>query len=328
MSPICSIHEALANGLLEGSACVFGVFDGLHRGHAHLIGKARALACEQGLPLVGLTFDIDPDELFASGTLRKLSSNEQRLRHLSESGLDAVCVLPFTRQLAGLSPHDFLEQVLAPGAPSHLFAGSDMRFGAKACGGIETMQQWAAGKGLGMQVHPVQLLEVDGAPVTSTRIRACLADGDIAQANGLLGHAYELEGTVVQGRHEGRSLGFPTANLHVEPALRVLRDGVYAAYAEVEGQVGNQAYRAAASVGESPVFAQQGAASCEVHLLDFDRDIYGKRLQVRFHRLLRPMIAFKSVDDLVSTVRDNIAWVRDNMPEQEGQACDVEGAVC
>ena len=313
MASISSIDEALSSGLAKRCACAFGVFDGLHRGHQHLLGLACEDARRRGVAAVALTFDIDPDEMFASGTLRKLQSNEQRLESIARSGVDSVVVLPFTRELAQLDPGAFLDEVASRIDPSALYVGADFRFGAKAQGTVDTLRAWVARESRDTCVHAVSLLRIDGEPVTSTRIRACLASGEIARANSLLGHAFELAGTVLHGRQQGRELGFPTANLQVPEPLRVLAEGVYAAYAEVDGHV----LRAAASVGPSPVFVAQGAASCEVHLLDFDRDIYGSQLRVRFYERIRPMIAFESISELASTVRDNIAWVRDNMPKQE-----------
>ena len=313
MARLYSLQEAANERLLGGCACAFGVFDGLHRGHAHLLGLATELAAKQQLPSVVLTFDIDPDELFAPGRLRKLQSNESRLAALALSGVDAVCVLPFTRQFAALDPQAFLDTVFKPEAPAHLFTGVDFRFGARAAGTVETMQDWARSSSQPMQVHPCPLLEVDGSPVTATRIRTLLAEANLEQANMLLGNPYELEGKVLEGRHDGRKLGFPTANLEVEPQMHVLAEGVYAAYAQVDDKV----WRAAASVGRSPLFESAGAASLEVHLLDFDGNLYGQNLRVRFYRRLRPMVAFQNVEELARTVQDNIAWVRDNMPKEE-----------
>ena len=160
-----------------------------------------------------------------------------------------------------------------------------------------------------MQVVAHELLMKDGAPVTSTRIRGLLAEGKIEQANALLGHLYSVVGTVQAGRGEGADMGFATANLHVPSARRVLAEGVYAAYAVVDGV----RYKAAVSVGVSPTFADRASANMEVHVLDFSGDLYDKPIEVLFANWLRPMISFSSTEELISTVMGNIQWVRDNL---------------
>ena len=169
------------------------------------------------------------------------------------------------------------------------------------------LSEW--GRDNGMAVHACDLYEFKGAPVTATRIRLDLGRGDVEEAALLLGYPYTLRDTVVAGRGEGRDMGFRTANLVVEPARRVLREGVYAGYALVDGV----RYKAAISVGVSPTFSGQTDAYSEVHILDFEGDIYDEPISVQFVAWLRPMIEFGTVDELIETVMGNIAWVRDNL---------------
>ena len=314
MAPCYSLEEARTCGVLKGASCAFGVFDGLHRGHQFIIEQACTSARETGASSLVITFDRDPDELFAPKVLHKLQSNTQRLASLTQSGVDAVCVIPFDKDFASQSPEDFLAATFSSCEPAHLHVGCDFRFGAQARGDIATLKQWGAT--CDCAVHAHDLYVADGAPITSTRIRHLLTEGNIREANALLGHAYSLEGCVIEGRKQGRDFGFPTANIQASSQMHALADGVYAAYA----QVGNVVRRAAVSLGESPLFAHKGAASCEVHILDFDGNLYGHELQVRFYERIRGMIAFEDVDQLKTTVRDNIAWVRDNMPQEEKDA--------
>lgn len=289
---------------LAGSDCAFGVFDGVHRGHRFLIDAA--LRSPSPVTAV-LTFDVDPDELFCGDGFRKIMSNGLRVASLAASGADAVVVLPFTREFAQLSPQDFLRETFGGAAPASLHVGVNMRFGCKAAGTVTTLEAWGEASGCAVVSH--DLLLADGVPVTSSRIRALLEGGSIEEANDLLGHPYVLEGAVVEGRHQGRDMGFCTANLMVPPSLRTLGEGVYAAYAQVDGV----RYKAAVSVGVAPTFADEATATCEAHLLDFEGSLYGKRVALEFRRWLRPMIAFASVDELVRTVKGNIQWVRDNL---------------
>ena len=160
-----------------------------------------------------------------------------------------------------------------------------------------------------MEVRSHELFEMEGAPITATRIRLLLEDGRIEDANRLLGRRYSLRGTVLAGRGEGADMGFRTANLVVPDILRVLGDGVYAAYA----LVGGARYKAAVNVGVAASFADRATATCEAHLLDFEGDLYGEEVELEFAAWLRPMRKFDDIDELIATVMGNIQWVRDNL---------------
>lgn len=307
MAVICSLEQAHDQQLFAGACCAFGVFDGVHRGHRFIIDRACQEARENGRAAVALTFDIDPDELFRAESLKKLMSNDRRLERLSELGLDAVVALPFTRDFAAQEPASFLETSFQGGIPASMHIGCDLRFGARASGGLAELEKW--GSAHGVSVHGHDLLQVDGAPVTSTRIRLLLAEGNITAANSLLGSKYRVWGEVQQGRGEGGDFGFKTANLHIPEMLKVLGDGVYAAYAYVDGR----RFKAAVSNGVAPTFADSAKANVEVHILDFEGDIYGKSICVEFVEWLRPMMSFPTLDELISTVMANIDWVRNNL---------------
>lgn len=307
MSVVFKLNQPEARQVLARSACAFGVFDGVHAGHRFLIESACADAREHGLASVVLTFDSDPDERFHPDRLKKLLTNQDRISMLAQTGVDAVVVLPFTSELASLSPQEFLQGVLAGNVPASLHVGSDIRFGSKVAGDVECLRQW--GKLNDMRVCAYDLLKLNGEPVTSTRIRLLLSQGKVEDAQALLSYPYTLHDRVVAGRGEGRDMGFRTANLVVDPMRRILCEGVYAAYAIV----GGKRYKAAVSVGVSPTFKDQTDAYSEVHILDFEEDIYGQDIEVQFVAWLRPMMAFDSVEELIATVMGNIAWVRDNL---------------
>ena len=307
MAAVYKAGEDLSPEIFAGASCAFGAFDGVHAGHRFIIGRAQDAARAEGSRCVVITFDTDPDELFAPSSFRKLMSDEARLAALSSLDVDAVAVLSFDRELAAQEPLAFLDRLFGAHAPRSLHVGRDFRFGSHAAGSVEELMQW--GEPRGMQVDAVDLLELDGAPVTSTRIRSLLADGDVAEAERLLGRFYAVSGTVLKGRGEGREMGFSTANLVVPEQLHVLREGVYAGYALVDGV----RYKAAISCGVSPTFADRAKANLEVHILDFEGDLYGKEVEVAFVAWLRPMIEFPSVDELIKTVTANIQWVRDNL---------------
>lgn len=292
---------------LKGAVCAVGVFDGVHAGHRAVARQAAAVAAESGAPSAMVTFDRDPDELFAAAGARKLQSNDERIGMLARLPVDFVAVVPFTREFAGLPPAVFLDDVLGRMQPSYVLVGSDFRFGAKAAGDVGMLAEWGRRNAVGVEV--VDLLEVAGAPVKSTRIRRLLGEGDVKGAAELLGRPYSYAGTVRKGRGDGASFGFATANLQVPPERQLPADGVYAGYATVDGA----RYKAAISVGIPPTFAEESRDNLEVHLLGFEGDLYGREVCVEFVERLRPMQKFDALDDLVAAVEGDIAWIEENL---------------
>ena len=307
MVQVYKVDESFDHQLFMGSSCAFGVFDGVHLGHQYLLKCAQDTAQTNDGLSIALTFDIDPDELFHAERLKKLMSNETRIAMLAQSGVDAVVVLPFTREFASMTPHEFLENTFNGCAPAHLHVGLDFRFGAKASGTVADLGEWGAHSGCDIDAH--NLKSADGDPITATRIRLLLAKHELDEAKALLGRPYFLREQVMPGRGEGVEMGFSTANLIVPSNRQVLEEGVYAAYATVDGK----RYKAAVSVGVSPVFEDQTKASCEVHILDYSGDIYGEYIDVAFLEYLRPMIKFDSTEELIKTVMGNIEYVRTNV---------------
>ncbi len=289
---------------LAGASCAFGVFDGLHRGHRFIIDKAISYAKEKNIRSYIITFNVDPDEFFGRAGFKKIMSNDMRIKALSECGADGVIVLDFEK-MHDLCAEDFLDEVFTSNVPEVISVGNDVRFGDRAAGDISTMQKWA--REHGMKVHGFDLLKVDGSPVTSTRIRSLLEDGLIEEANELLGYPYTLVGNVVHGRGEGAQMGFRTANIEVQSDMFLLKEGVYAARAHVDGID----WAAAVSVGVSPTFQDRSSANVEVHIIDFEGDLYNDAIKISFLERIRDMIKFDDVDELIDRVNKDIAHARD-----------------
>lgn len=307
MAAIYKLDEARAAYVLRRASCTFGVFDGFHVGHQYLVQQAIETNDEPDAKSVALTFDIDPDEVFHPTRLRKLVRNADRIDMLAESGIDAVVVIPFTPEFYSSSPEEFLAGTFDGNVPAHLHIGEDFRFGAKAAGTVADLRAW--GDANGCRIHAHHLVSADGLPITATRIRMLLGECKIREANRLLGRPYFLRETVHAGRGEGADMGFRTANFIVAEHDMTLGEGVYAAYATVNGTK----CKAAVSVGVSPTFEERTVANVEVHILDFEGDLVGKAIKVEFIEFLRPMIKFDNVDDLIAAVKDNIDWVRSNL---------------
>ena len=307
MAEIVTLDMASVGDFFAGSSCVFGVFDGFHVGHQLMVGEALATRPEGGR-VIAITMDIDPDEVFARGRLKKLLTNEERLEMLAASGVDAVAVLPFSPELAAMSPVDFLEAIFGEGAPAYMHVGVDFGFGRFGAGGVEDLRAWGEPRGMTVVGH--ELFRLDGCPITATRIRGLLADGRVDAAARLLGRPYHITGTVVHGRGSGAAFGIPTANLDVPPALLCTGEGVYGCRTVIDGRACN----AAVCIGIPPTFEGRAKQQVEAHILDFDGDVYGRAITLEFVQFIRPNRVFASLDELIATLRDNIATIRDSQP--------------
>ncbi len=294
------IRTLPSHPLFPGTSCAFGVFDGLHQGHRFILEKTLDEAHAQGRTSMIITFDIDPDEVFAPGKLGKLMSNEDRLTHLAASGVDEVVTIVFDETVRTMQPERFLDTLFSSGAPKMLFVGEDLRFGCQASGDVSLLKAW--GDDHGMEVVALPLFQQEGHPVTSTRIRALISEGKVEEAGRLLGQPFALSGKVVAGRQVGREMGIATANLQVPAEGLIPADGVYAGYAIVDGQ----RFKAAISVGVPVTFEGVHNHTVEAHLLGFSGDIYAEELTLQFIRYLRPMIKFDGPEALASQIRQDI----------------------
>ena len=284
-----------------------GNFDGVHLGHrallAELIAEARALA----LPATVLTFEPHPRELFAPDQApARLASLRDKLELLAACGVDRVHVCRFDRALAGLTATQFIEGILVRGlSVRHLIVGDDFRFGRGRGGDFALLQEM--GKEHRFVVAAMRTVDVGGVRVSSSAVRDALADGNLEYAEQLLGRAYVIAGRVMHGMKVGRTLGFPTANIQVR-RKRLPLSGVFAV--TVSG-IAAEPLRGAANVGVRPTLAQGLKPALEVHLLDFDRDIYGSHVDVNFLHKLRDEAKYDSLDALKAQIARDVDAVRD-----------------
>ncbi len=283
-----------------GTAIAIGNFDGVHVGHRALIAQARALAGREATA-VALTFDPHPSAVVGNGAPRAISSLDRRIELLGEAGLDAVVIEPFTRELAALAPDAFVDDILVRALHARaVIVGYDFTYGAHRGGTTETLI--AHGRRAGFEVAIVPAVEVDGVPASSSRIRALLGDGKLAEANRLLGRAWDIDGTVVHGAKRGRAIGIPTAN--IAPASDLLiTPGIYACTLTPER---GAPLAAVASLGRNPTFVEQGGLVLEVHVLDWEGDLYDQRVRTTFVGRLRDEAKFASVDALLVQIRRDI----------------------
>lgn len=282
----------------------------MHIGHRAIFAQARERARELGLPLVAVTFDRDPDEIFRADdpTFGKLLSNDERLAMIAEQAEGGVLNLVTGPELFSMSPRDFLDFLGRIVRPRVIFTGSDFHFGAHASGTVEDLGRWALDRGC--ESIACELVEEDGEVISSTRIRTKLREGAVAQAKRLLaGRPHSIVGTIVHGRGAGDGFGFATANLDLSECETILpREGVYGAYGVVDGV----RYAAAVNVGVAKSFAE-ATAPVEAHLLDFNGDLYDKEIRIEFEEWLRAPRVFETKDELIETVMGNIEWVREHL---------------
>ncbi|WP_034090215.1 bifunctional riboflavin kinase/FAD synthetase [Streptacidiphilus albus] len=292
------------------SVVTIGSFDGVHRGHQLIIGRAVERARALGLRCVVVTFDPHPSEVVRPGSHPPLLAPQHRRAELmGELGVDAVLVLPFTLAFSQLSPQDFVRQVLVRALHAAVVVeGPNFRFGHRASGNVELLAEMGAEHGF-----EVDLLDLtvtgsigDGAPFSSTLTRRLVAEGDVAGAAEVLGRPHRVEGTVVRGAQRGRELGYPTANVETLPHTAIPADGVYAGWLTAA----DERMPAAISVGTNPTF---DGTSRTVEAYAIDRvglDLYGLHVSVDFLAYLRGMEKFDSIDALLDRMADDVKQAR------------------
>lgn len=286
------------------SAVALGAFDGVHLGHRALLRTALTRARAAGLEAVACTFDPHPMEVLQPERApRPITTLDERLALIGETGVDAVVVLAFTRELASIEPEAFVKDVLLGRLRAReIVVGYNHRFGRGARGDARLLQDLAAR--LGFQAHVVPPMTVDGAAVSSTEIRAALQRGDVTTAARDLGRPYAIAGQVTAGAGRGRTLGVPTANIESDRPVLVAR-GVYRGRTHVDGR----SHATVVNVGVRPTFGETTLA-VEAHLLDFTGDLYGRRVRLDLLDRLRDEMRFPSVDELKAQIARDIAAVR------------------
>ena len=282
-------------------AAVIGTFDGLHRGHAALLNSLRHIAADNGLLSMAVTFDRHPLSLInPEAAPQLLDDNDERIARL-EREVDRVLVLEFTPQLRQMPAADFL-RLLADNGVAILIMGYDTRFGADMPADLQEYHKAAQRAGIRIvNIDDAVCHSDSAATIASSAIRAAVAGGDLALANDMLGHPYQVSGTVVSGRHQGRLLGFPTANIRPAAGRLVPAPGVYAALAHTDS---GTALPAMVNIGTCPTFNCGNATqTIEAHLIGFNADIYGKRLSLDFIQRIRAERRFDSPEALAELLK-------------------------
>jgi riboflavin kinase/FMN adenylyltransferase len=292
-----------------------GVFDGVHRGHQVLIGRAVERGRELGLPVVVMTFDPHPSEVVRPGSHPGLLASLRRRAELIEAlGVDVFLVLPFTPAVAATPAEEFVHDALVDRLHmASIVVGENFRFGHGGAGTVDLLVE--LGRRFGFSAVGIPLIVDDGLMVSSTYVRACIDAGDVTAAAEALGRAHRVEGFVVHGDGRGGSqLGYPTANLDVLPNSAVPADGIYAGWF----LLGTRRSPTAISIGTNPTFSGN-VRTVEAFVLDEGGNFYGRRVALEFVERLRAMERFDSVEDLIAQIGGDVARTREilGMPEPD-----------
>ncbi len=286
-----------------------GVFDGMHLGHQQLISTAVERAHVLGLQSAGITFDPHPDSVVhPDRAFQLLSTLKERISLIEQLGPDMLVVAPFDRTTMNTSAENYMRQIIHALPLSELWVGDDFALGRKREGTISRLQE--LGEQFGYSLGAVARVLVDDQPVSSTRVRDALGQGDVRAVVPLLGRYYSIEGEVIHGDKRGRSIGFPTANLSVSPDKLLPANGVYASRVHYQ----DQTYNAVTNLGNRPTF-NGVRLTIEAHLLDFSGDLYGQNIQVAFVERLRGEQRFAGVDELVAQIGRDATKARSLLEE-------------
>lgn len=288
---------------------VLGFFDGVHRGHQEVINTGKKIAQEKNLKLAVMTFNQHPAVVFQkvqSTPIKYLSTLKQKEEQMAKLGVDLLYEVAFTSGFAALDPQTFVDQYIVGLHGKVAVSGFDYNFGKDQSADAKYLPKYAKDR---FEVVTVakKTEKNEKEKISSSRIRRLLSEGRLEEANHLLGYIYEVSGTVIHGEARGRTLGYPTANIQVPEDMNLPKEGVYVN----QIKVGDQWYPAMGSIGHNDTFGPNRMLTVEINILDFDQEIYGEKVKVRWYHMLRGQVAFESVDGLVKQLEIDEQATRD-----------------
>jgi riboflavin kinase/FMN adenylyltransferase len=289
----------------SGCVATIGNFDGVHLGHQAVLSQLAMKGDMLGLPAVAITFEPQPNEYFSPDKApARLSRFREKVEILRSYSIQQLCVLRFNQKLAQMTADDFIQKLIVDGLNiKYLVVGDDFKFGKDRQGNFALLQQ--EGEKYGFQVVNMHTFSIDNMRVSSTRVRKALNSGDLMLAEKLLGRPYRMSGRVAHGDKRGRTMGFPTANIHLH-RCKVPLNGVYAV--QLFG-VDGEPIQGVANVGVRPTIGADKAL-LEVHLFDFNREIYGEHVQVYFLKKIRDEQRFSNLDALIAQIQKDCQQAR------------------
>lgn len=282
-------------------ACI-GYFDGLHLGHQSLIKATVDYANKHHLEPALITFDPDPAVILHKQHLVKhLTPMKQRMHLAHQFGIKNIIILRFTPTMANLSGEKFVTDILNQANIQKLICGFDFRYGFKGEGNIDTLKRLGH-----FELQVIEQVSHLDEKISTTKIKHYIQQGHIEKANALLGQSYTVYGQVIKGKQLGRTIGFPTANVQVENEYILPKEGVYACYVYVK----NKPYKGVCNIGYNPTFNYSNAISVEVHIIDFNQDLYQQQIGISFVKFLRYEKQFKNIDNLILQLEQDVYCVK------------------
>lgn len=282
---------------IEQTCLTTGTFDGVHVGHVKIIDQLNKIAKEEGRKSVMLTFFPHPRKVLFPDDhgLRLLTTMEEKLALFEKAGIDDVIIHPFSKEFSRFNAVEYVRDLLVEGIHmKHMVIGYDHHFGRNREGGIDQLREMAPL--YDFNVTEISAKDIDDVNVSSTKIRAALDEGNVEIASAYLGYLYSFEGKVVHGKKRGNQIGYPTANLaEIDDTKLIPKNGVYSVEAELNGLL----HRGMMNIGFNPTFEDEGQRSIEVHIFDFDGDLYGVQLRVFVLKYLRTEKRFSDVGELI-----------------------------
>lgn len=291
-------HRELFKSETALAACI-GYFDGIHLGHQKLINETIKIAKDKGISSALITFDPDPwTVIHGRNKVNHITPMKEKIHLLSKTGLDELIIVEFDKDLSKLSPQGFIEKVLIPLNVVDLIAGEDFKFGHMGKGNVAYLKENAD---VFFETHVMKFEEDEDSKIGSTKITQAILKGDCDRVASMLGRPYTIAGYVMEGNREGTRIGYPTANLEVTDEYIIPKQGVYAGYVEVKGQI----HKSVLNIGYNPTFNESESLSIETHILDFNKIIYGELLKQSFVVRLRDEIKFDTIDELIEQMAED-----------------------
>ncbi|MBC1229854.1 bifunctional riboflavin kinase/FAD synthetase [Listeria booriae] len=299
------LHHPPETKECDPKVIALGFFDGLHRGHQEVINTAKKEAEKRGIKTAVLTFDPHPSVVLSQKRkqVKYLTPLEEKKKRMAELGVDILYIVRFTTAFSNLSPEDFVANYLIGLNAKHVVAGFDYSYGRQGAGKMTELTKYADNQ---FDVTIVEKLEDLHDKVSSTNIRKYIEEGQLDEANQLLGYPYTVTGTVIHGDKRGRTIGFPTANIAVDEGFLIPKLGVYA----VKFKVGDETHLGMASIGYNITFKDDQAMSIEVYILDFHQEIYGEEIEIEWFHYFRPELKFNGVEGLIEQLKKDEADTR------------------
>ena len=288
----------------DKTALAMGKFDGIHLGHKKLLNMILDQR-QDGLKATVFTFEPSPEEFFVGHTVRQLFTREEKRRAFEKMGVDILVEFPLTVDTAATPPEDFVRTILVEDLKAeYIAAGTDVTYGNKGRGDQYLLRNMS--KELGFELHLIDKVMLDGQEVSSTRVRNVVADGDMPMAKRLLGDDYSVSGIVEHGAHLGTTIGVPTVNV-LPPDNKLLPPfGVYKSVVMVDGKI----FKGMTNIGRKPTVSDSGRVGVETYIYDFNEDVYGKFIEVKLLKFMRPEMKFDGVEQLKAQIHTDIEEAR------------------